>query len=417
MFPFSHDDGYEKARSLLDKYEKSRSLPVFHEAPDEAWTLVCRDDIVLDRDKSKYSKGGFSIMHKGYSKTHRSTVAIKTIKFDGQGHCRDQCLLEIGSLARREACPHVVRILGGFFSTGNEFVGGSLHRQLHLVLDFMDLGSIADLMERIVRKGEVGVPSDMLSCITQQMTMGLEFLHSQQILHGSVAPQNVLHNTAGVVKLSETQLSAAAELAMHRCHTSITHVYLSPERCLGDPFSYACDVWACGLVVYELACGQYPFRMDNFPVFFEDLCDNPEPRLRKADFPANLCEFVASCLSRDVPKRSDSVALNCHPFVADAGHDSQVYTALIEWMPADKAVQITCVDLGGTKRLQVRLSENDDITTLESYFREHLPGYRRLFGHDGIDVPGNRLIRNYRPLLTIQMCNAALATYFKGLRD
>jgi len=91
---------------------------------------------------------------------------------------------------------------------------------------------------------------------------------------------------------------------------------MSPERCLGQDYSLASDIWSVGMVIYELATGKYPFAdISTFPVLFEHLCEKPEPRLDPGEFPPELCDFVASCLTRDVAKRQDTHELCKHDFV------------------------------------------------------------------------------------------------------
>ena len=69
------------------------------------------------------------------------------------------------------------------------------------------------------------------------------------------------------------------------------------------------------MVLFELATGKYPFAdISTFPVLYDFLCEKPEPRLPE-EFPGDLCDFVAQCLTRDVAVRQDTSMLCEHPFV------------------------------------------------------------------------------------------------------
>ena len=111
-----------------------------------------------------------------------------------------------------------------------------------------------------------------------------------------------------------------------------TVTYMSPERCLGAPsktgdqtvwtgqdYSFASDIWSIGMVIYELSTGRYPWAdISSFPALFDHLCSQPEPRsvchmasyeaarLDPEYFPAELIEFDAYCLTRDVSRRPEA---------------------------------------------------------------------------------------------------------------
>merc|ERR1711957_386120 len=98
-----------------------------------------------------------------------------------------------------------------------------------------------------------------------------------------------------------------------------TQMYMAPEMCMGDNYTFLVDLWSFGLVVMELATGKFPFPpFRSFPELFQRICDDPEPRLDER-FPEQLRSFVAACLTRNVtnadePRRVDTQLLSRHPF-------------------------------------------------------------------------------------------------------
>jgi len=71
------------------------------------------------------------------------------------------------------------------------------------------------------------------------------------------------------------------------------------------------------MVVYELATGKFPFTTNGFMDLYESLANKPEPRLDEGQFPAPLCAFVATCLTREDAKRSDAEMLLVHELIRD----------------------------------------------------------------------------------------------------
>eukprot|EP00928_Gymnodinium_smaydae_P035137 TRINITY_DN24785_c0_g1_i1.p1 TRINITY_DN24785_c0_g1~~TRINITY_DN24785_c0_g1_i1.p1 ORF type:complete len:540 (+),score=67.59 TRINITY_DN24785_c0_g1_i1:103-1722(+) len=278
------------------------------------------DDIELDGGPS-LGAGSCGVVSKGRIKSSGTPVAVKVISIDDRQK-RDQLLNEIRGLVLAEGCPNLVQWHAGFVS--------KVTGKVHVAMEFMDRGSLADLASRL---GGCGVPLAHLPCMSAQIINGLAHLHGRRILHRDVKPENVLHNQKGEVKLTDFGIAKdlAATLAMANTFIG-TATYMSPERCLGQQYSLASDVWSVGMVLYKLATGQYPFRdCSSFPALLESLCDLPEPRLDAEQFPILLCDFIACCLTRDVAKRSCAAALRGHAFVKGRqAEEGQV--ALATWL-------------------------------------------------------------------------------------
>ncbi|CAE8620395.1 unnamed protein product [Polarella glacialis] len=181
----------------------------------------------------------------------------------------------------------------------------------------MDLGSLADLKRRAGVRDGTGVPSDYLSSITRQMTLGLAYLHERKLLHRDIKPENILHNRAGEVKLSDFGIAKDLDKTIAMAGTFVgTVTYMSPERCLGQDYSFASDIWSVGMVIFELSTGRYPFAdIASFPVLFQHLCEMPEPRLDPSLCPPALVDFAGVCLTRDVARRPDTDVLLLHDYV------------------------------------------------------------------------------------------------------
>lgn len=276
--------------------------------------IMSPQDIETDGD-TPLGTGASGIVQAAIHKPTGMRVAVKTVKVDNKVK-REQMLSELRGLIQAEGCPHLVQWYAGFVGRDTGLV--------HVVVELMDLGSLADLRRRV----GVGYPVDpyYIQSIAAAITRGLQHLQSRRLLHRDVKPENILHNTAGQVKLTDFGISKDIASTVGVAATFVgTANYMSPERALGKTYSFQSDMWSAGMVVYELATGQYPFNTKVFLELYECLCVQPEPRLENAggDFPAPLCDFVAQCLTRDETRRPDANVLVGHDFISGVG-DAEV---------------------------------------------------------------------------------------------
>jgi len=263
------------------------------------------EDIDLPKDRVLGSGSG-GVVQIGWHKPSCSRVAVKTIKVGSDDRQREQMLKEITGLVHAAGCPYLVQWYAGFADPSSNAV--------KVVIEFMDRGSFADLRQRLSGRG---LPPDHSACAAAQITKGLHHLQMRTLLHRDVKPENILHNKSGQVKLTDFGISK--HLGNMPCVGTTfvgTATYMAPERASGGDYSYESDVWSAGLVIYELTTGQYPFRSASFVELFECLVDKPEPRLDNGTFPELLCDFVASCLTRDQAVRPDATTLSRHEIVS-----------------------------------------------------------------------------------------------------
>lgn len=275
-------------------------------------------DIELDKDHTLGS-GSMGVVQAGVHKPTGMRVAIKTVKVDNKEK-REQMLQEIKGLIQAAGCPYLVQWYAGFVAKDTGLV--------HVVVELMDLGSLADLRRRA---GGQGVPPQHVACMAAQIMRGLHHLQTRRLLHRDIKPENVLHNLAGQVKLTDFGISKDLNSTVGVAATFVgTANYMSPERARGSDYSYRSDVWSAGIVVYELATGKYPFTTKNFLELYECLCTLPEPRLVEGEYPPPLCDFVAQCLTRDADTRPDASTLVGHELVSSIGAEQQAQLA--EWL-------------------------------------------------------------------------------------
>lgn len=283
-------------------------------------------DIELDRDASLGS-GSCGVVQAAVHKPTGMRVAVKTVKIDNKEK-REQMLAEIRGLIQAEGCPYLVQWYAGFVARDTGLV--------HVVIELMDRGSLADIRRRLDGSG---VPEDQLACMAEQILRGLKHLQTRKLLHRDIKPANILLNCAGKVKLTDFGISKELNSTLGVAATFVgTATYMSPERAMGNDYSFQSDIWSAGIVFYELASGQHPFPTGVFLELYERLCVQPEPRLDSSRSSPALCDFVAQCLTRDERRRNDASGLLEHEFLVSCSGDNPAVresdqgAALREWL-------------------------------------------------------------------------------------
>ena len=151
--------------------------------------------------------------------------------------------------AARLVHPNIVQV----FDFGSDVHSG---RQF-IVMEYVDGHSCAELLRD---RGPM-TPRDAVEILTQACR-GLDYAHRNGVVHRDVKPGNLMVNTDGVVKLADFGIAKAAEQSDITKVGSVlgTAAYLSPEQARGEPAGPASDLYALGVVSYQLMAGQAALR-------------------------------------------------------------------------------------------------------------------------------------------------------------
>jgi eukaryotic-like serine/threonine-protein kinase len=134
----------------------------------------------------------------------------------------------------------------------------------------------------------------------------LEAAHRRGIVHRDVKPGNILITDDGDVKVTDFGIArAVSEASMTVTGTTLGSVhYFSPEQARGDEVTGASDVYALGIVLYEMLTGRRPFEGDSAAgVALKRLTEDPRPPTTHRPVPAGLSAVVMRALERDPERR------------------------------------------------------------------------------------------------------------------
>ena len=142
--------------------------------------------------------------------------------------------------------------------------------------------------------------------IARQIARGLGVAHARKIIHRDVKPANVMLGTDGIVRLLDFGLAKfmdAATTAPHGIRGTIA--YMSPEQLRGDETDERADLWALGVMLYEMLAGTRPFNgKEGYAVIESILQDEPKPLTnRNPEVPAELSRIVERLLQKNPDNR------------------------------------------------------------------------------------------------------------------
>ena len=142
--------------------------------------------------------------------------------------------------------------------------------------------------------------------IARQTAMGLAAAHERGIVHRDVKPANVMVTSDGDVKLLDFGLAKVANTTVTRAGTMLgTVAYMAPEQASGGQIDNRTDIWALGVVLYEILAGDRPFRAENEQALVHAVLNRPPTTA--PDLPRDLNAVIEKCLEKDPSRRYQSM--------------------------------------------------------------------------------------------------------------
>ncbi|KAI9098149.1 hypothetical protein DFS34DRAFT_619776 [Phlyctochytrium arcticum] len=118
-----------------------------------------------------------------------------------------------------------------------------------------------DLLAKLQERGKFDL--DSVRNVARGLVKGLQYLHAMGIVHRDLKLQNILLDDAGNVKICDFGFSRAVHQDVTLTSVKGTPIYMAPELIREQPYTYAIDLWALGVMLYELYVGKPPFYTTN----------------------------------------------------------------------------------------------------------------------------------------------------------
>ena len=231
---------------------------------------------------ARLGRGGMGEVYRAEDLELGQPVALKFLTaFRSDERARARLRTEV-RLARQIAHPNVCRV----------YDFGEASGELYVSMEYVDGEDLAALLKRIGR-----LPIDKGLEIARKLCGGLAAAHSKGVLHRDFKPANIMIDGRGEIRILDFGLAATAEQGDAADVRSGTPAYMAPEQLAGREATAHSDIYALGLVLYELFTGKPPFQAKTVQEFL---------RLREESAPTK-----PSTLIPELSERVEHAILRC----------------------------------------------------------------------------------------------------------
>ena len=172
----------------------------------------------------------------------------------------------------------------------------------YIAMEYVEGRSLKDLI--VAQR----LPIQKVIDLAVQICQGLAKAHQSEIVHRDVKPQNVMIDRDGLVRICDFGLARVKREAMlTQLGTTVgTVAYMSPEQARGEEVDCRTDVWALGVVIYEMLAGELPFKGEHDQaVIYSILNTEPRPLI---GLPVELEQLVNRALAKNPDERYQTVS-------------------------------------------------------------------------------------------------------------
>jgi predicted Ser/Thr protein kinase len=242
-------------------------------------------------------RGGMGEVYRATDLALAQSVALKILPEEAAAN---ELLLERFHnevrVARQVSHPNVCRVYDIGEADGLPFIS----------MEYVDGEDLAGLLQRIGR-----LPSDKALEISRKLCAGLAAAHERGVIHRDLKPQNIMLDKRGQVVIMDFGLAAVANSLRGAEARNGTPAYMSPEQLRGDSVSAKSDIYALGLIIYELFTGRRAYEASSVaellslqessrPVSMTSIAHDVDPAVEK---------LILRCLQAD-PAHRPATALS-----------------------------------------------------------------------------------------------------------
>ncbi len=254
---------------------------------------------------AELGRGGMGVVYKGYESSLHRHVAIKMLSeaLADDASVVERFFREARSMAQLND-PHIVQI----------YLVGEDQGQPFFAMEFVEGESLSQRLKR-----ERQLDPIEASRILLQVAQGLAAAHDRGVIHRDIKPANLLITQRGVIKVADFGIALATQDFNKKLTGTGQFVgtpgYLSPEVCLGKQVDQRSDIFALGIVYFEMLTGQSPYKDESPLGMMLEVVQAGIPDVREVN--ASIDPRLSEILQRMVAKDPADRYADCHQLVND----------------------------------------------------------------------------------------------------
>ncbi|HET7467449.1 MAG TPA: serine/threonine-protein kinase [Candidatus Dormibacteraeota bacterium] len=242
-------------------------------------------------------RGGMATVYRAYQPTLEREVALKVLPefLVEQPGFKARFHREAVAVARLQH-PNILSV----------FDHGEQDGVTYIVSEYVDGGTLA---------ARLGAPIQLDYCVRllRPVADALDYAHSEGVVHRDVKPSNILMDRRGVPILSDFGLARVAETAESERLTQTgamvgTPTYMAPEQCAGHEAGPPADIYALGVIAFEMITGRVPFSAPTplGVIAAHQVTPPPSPRKFNPSLPESVVQPILTALAKDPAKRPET---------------------------------------------------------------------------------------------------------------
>jgi serine/threonine protein kinase len=245
----------------------------------------------------KLGQGGMAQVYKAYQSDLERYVAIKILHphLTGDAEFAARFQREARAIAALEH-PHIVRIYD--FDTDGDLA--------FIVMEYLSGSSLKARLREASCRNEY-LPLDQVQQIISALADALDYAHRHAVIHRDIKPSNVLITNDGRPVLTDFGIARMIDVTAITGSdgTLGTPAYMSPEQAKGEPGNARSDIYALGVMLYQLCTNHLPFDADTpYAIILKHLtAPLPPPRSLRSDLPDALERIIFKALAKDPDER------------------------------------------------------------------------------------------------------------------
>ena len=196
------------------------------------------DEIIEYKKGEAFGKGGFSTCYKCINKNTKEIFILKEMEIE-----RKQIFLDEMEIHRNLEHPNIVKLLDGF----------EYEEKFYLLLEYCENKDLSYILKKRKKLKEI----EVIYYITN-LIKAIKYLHKKRIVHRDIKTANIFLTDKLEVKLGDFGITKQIfDGKLYKIDGTL--YYLSPEIFEYNGYSFEVDIWAIGIIIYQLILGELPF--------------------------------------------------------------------------------------------------------------------------------------------------------------